>query len=485
MMRKKSIMLLVALIVLMTPALWAGGAQEEAAEGEKDQAGPVTITVTNWSQENQAFFEAEAAKFEAEHPNIKVNFETYAQDQYQQTLPLSLKSGQAADLFWLSPEMSAMDYIAQDWIRPIGDYMSDDFLSQFDSRLFQEGIMKYNGELYTLPFENRFVKLHGLLFYNKDVFEMAGLDPEKDIPETFSEFREVCAEITEAGDGKFYGIAFPGVGNGMDRPLQGFLTTGCPASGDIRYGRPGFDYRDGEFKIENDNHLEVYRLLQGLLDDGSVAPGWSSMKKEAARSMFGEDRVAFYLDGTWMPRVWNSMGYEDLNFGISYVPVPDNGRRAYRYMSLAKGSVYMSSQTENPEAAAEVYKWLHGKEFQKANFDKNGVFPGNKQVDTSNANWYQKRFLEIADEVVKNHPEPVTQNPDAGKVQWPSVSPGMGEIFSASLLKGEDYFVQQAREWDKKMAEQLKRNIEKANAEGADVEMEDFIFPDWDPMQNY
>ncbi|MDZ7792403.1 MAG: hypothetical protein U5P10_01555 [Spirochaetia bacterium] len=70
-------------------------------------------------------------------------------------------------------------------------------------------------------------------------------------------------------------------------------------------------------------------------------------------------------------------------------------------------------------------------------------------------------------------------------MQWPSVSPGMGEIFSASLLKGEDYFVQQAREWDEKMAEQLKRNIEKANAEGADVELEDFIFPDWDPMKNY
>src|SRR6056297_975880 len=218
-MRKKSIILLVALIVLMTPALWAGGAQEESAEGGQ-QEGPVTITVTNWSQENQDFFEAEAEKFEAEHPNIKVNFETYAQDQYQQTLPLSLKSGQAADLFWLSPEMSAMDYIAQEWIQPVGDYLSDDFLGQFDQRLFQEGIMEYNGELYTLPFENRFVKLHGLLFYNKTVFEMAGLDPETDMPETFSEFREVCRRITEAGDGRFYGIALHGVGNGMERPLQ-------------------------------------------------------------------------------------------------------------------------------------------------------------------------------------------------------------------------------------------------------------------------
>jgi len=482
-MQKRSIALAVVLLFALAPLLWSGGAQEKTEEAE--QKGPVTVKVWNWSQENQDFFEAEAEKFEADHPGIDLVFETYAQDQYQQTLPLSLKSGEAADLFWLSPEMDAMDYIAQDWIQPIGDYVGESYLSQFDQRLFVEGILEYDGELYTLPFENRFVKLHGLLFYNKAVFEKAGLDPERDMPKTFPEFRELCREITEAGNGEFFGISLPGVGNGMERPLQGLFTTATPASGDIRYGRVGFDYRDGEFKLANDNHLEVYRLLKGLIEDGSVAPGWSSMKKEAARSMFGENRVAFYMDGTWMPRVWKSMGYEDLDFGIAYVPVPEDGRRAYRYMSLAKGSVFLSAQTDNPEEAMEVYKWLHDEQFQKANFEKNGVFPGNKEVDTASATWYQKRFLEIADEVVKNHPEPVTQNPDAGKVQWPVISPRVGEIYSAALLKNEDYFLKQARSWNEKMAEQLRRNIEKANAEGADVSLDDFVFPDWDPMKNY
>jgi multiple sugar transport system substrate-binding protein len=482
-MQKKGIALAAVVLLLCAPLLWSGGAQEKTEEVEKE--GPVTVKVWNWSQENQDFFEAQAEKFEADNPGIDVVFETYAQDQYQQTLPLSLKSGEAADLFWLSPEMDAMDYIAQDWIQPIGDYVDDSYLSQFDQRLFVEGILEYDDALYTLPFENRFVKLHGLLFYNKAVFEKAGIDPEENMPETFSEFRELCREITEAGDGKFFGISLPGVGNGMERPLQGLFTTATPASGDIRYGRVGFDYRDGEFKLDNDNHLEVYRLLKGLVEDGSVAPGWSSMKKEAARSMFGENRVAFYMDGTWMPRVWKSMGYEDLDLGIAYVPVPDEGRRAYRYMSLAKGSVFLSSQTENPEEAMEVYKWLHDEQFQKANFEENGVFPGNKEVDTASATWYQKRFLEIADEVVKNHPEPVTRNPDAGKVQWPVGSPRVGEIYSAALLKNEDYFLNQAQAWNEKMAEQLRRNIEKANAEGADVSLDDFVFPDWDPMKNY
>lgn len=145
----------------------------------------------------------------------------------------------------------------------------------------------------------------------------------------------------------------------------------------------------------------------------------------------------------------------------------------------------MSGDTEHPEEAAEVIKWLHGPEFQQANFDQNGIFPGNITVDTSDANWYQQRFLEIADEVVKNHPEPVTVNPDAGAVQWPVGNPKVGELFGAALLKDEEYYLEQASAWNEYMSEQLRRNIEKANAEGADVSLEDFIFPDWDPLENY
>jgi multiple sugar transport system substrate-binding protein len=153
-------------------------------------------------------------------------------------------------------------------------------------------------------------------------------------------------------------------------------------------------------------------------------------------------------------------------------------------MSLAKGSVYLSSQTDHAEAAMKVYEWLHSAEFQRANFVENGVFPGNQTVDTSDASWQQQRFLEIADEMVKNHPEPVAANPETAQVEWPS-GERLGELFAAALASDLDFYIESASTWDEQMAQQLRRNIEKAQAEGADVSLEDFIFPDWDPMQNY
>jgi multiple sugar transport system substrate-binding protein len=146
--------------------------------------------------------------------------------------------------------------------------------------------------------------------------------------------------------------------------------------------------------------------------------------------------------------------------------------------------VFLSAQTEEREAALEVYRWLHSADFQQANFSENGVFPGNQTVDTSDATWFQQRFLEIADEVVMNHPEPVSQNPATAQVEWPSVQ-RIGEVFAAALAQDEDYFLREAAAWDEAMAEQLERNIEMAQSEGVDVTMDDFIFPDWDPMENY
>jgi hypothetical protein len=69
-------------------------------------------------------------------------------------------------------------------------------------------------------------------------------------------------------------------------------------------------------------------------------------------------------------------------------------------------------------------------------------------------------------------------------VQWPSVQ-RLGELYSAALANDEEYYLREASTWDEQMGVQLERNIEKARSEGADVSMDDFIFPDWNPLENY
>ena len=485
---KRTISIITVLVFLLSSAaVFANGS---ADSGKTESKGPVTVKIWNWSQELTDFYNEQAKEFEASHDGIKIEFKTIVQDQYSQTLPLAFTSGDSPDIFWLTPEQDPRDFVNQGWVQPIDSYIDKDFLSNFNPSLFAEGSMYYDGKLYTLPFENRLVKLNGLMFYNKNVFKAAGLDPEKDLPKTFSEFRNVLKKITEAGKGGFYGIVWAGnPGKEVSRILNGLLPVAAPASADIRYGRIAYNYATGKFSLDSAGHQNVFSLMNGIVQDGSIVPGWVSMKKATARQVFAQNKAAFYFDGTWMPGVWKK-SFPDFEYGKDYgvdvAPVPDDGRKAYRAMGLAHGDIFVSSQTKNLDQVMEVYKWLYSADFATAYFKASGSFPANVNADYSSATPFQKRIVEIANKYVKVSPEPFVKNPEAGKVEWPKTSPLPEEIYAASLVKGGlSSFVAAAKKWNEAQETALERNIEKAKASGANVSRDDFIFPDWNPLKDY
>ncbi len=486
-MKRLSVLVIVLFVAIGLSSVCANGAKEETVKQSDD---PVTVTVWNWSQELADFFKSQAAEFEKVNKGIKVEFKTIVQDQYTQTLPLAFSSGDSPDIFWMTPEQSPMDFVNQGWVAPIGSYIDKEFMSQFNASLFAEGSMYFDGKLYTLPFENRLVKLNGLMFYNKNVFKEAGLDPEKDLPKTFSEFRNVLKKITEAGNSNYYGIVWAGnPGKEVSRILNGLLPVAAPASADIRYGRIAYDYGKGKFALDSKGHQDVFNLMSGIVGDGSIVPGWASMKKATARQVFGQNKAAFYFDGTWMPGVWKK-SFPDFEYGKDYgvdvAPVPDDGRRGYRAMGLAHGDIFVSAQTKNMDQVLKVYKWIYSKDFSTAYFKASGSFPANLNVDYSDATPFQKRIVELTKKYVRVSPEPFVKNPEAGKVEWPKSSPLPEEIYAASLLKGGlEGFVSAAENWDTMQETALKRNIEKANAEGAAVTRADFVFAGWDAMKDY
>jgi multiple sugar transport system substrate-binding protein len=449
-------------------------------------AAKTKVTVWNFSQEQKGYYDEMAAKFEAENPNIEIEWLTYALDQYKTSLPMALRGDSGPDIFYLAPETDPYNFLENNWIQPIGDYLDDEYLAMFDEREMIEGKMYFDNELYTLPNFDSFVRLNGMMFYNKNVMEKAGLDPEKDVPKTFSEFRSVLKTITEAGNGQYYGIAWAGKpASEMHRILIGMFGSSTVASADARFGYPGFDYRDGQFRSASEEHQEVYNLMQGIVDDRSIVPGWSSMDKPTARSLFAQGRTAFYFDGEWMQSVWQGLGYEDFtygdDFGIASAPYPDDGRKAYMAMNLSHGTIFVSNFTEDLDATMKVYKWIHGKEFMGGILENSYYIPGNKAISTENLSDYRKRILELAANYTVPAPEPVSNNRYVSAVQWPEYHPDAFETMAAALTGDVDY-VEEASLYDQKMQEALERNIKKAQDEGYDVSLDDYMFPDWNPL---
>ena len=443
------------------------------------------VEIWNFSQEQQEFYEDMIEEFEAEHPDIELKWQTFIQNKYKQSLSMALRGESGPDILWLSPEDNAYKFIEHGWIQPIEDYMDEDFVSMYPEKYFAEGMTHFNGDLYSLPMQRPDQRTHGLMFYNLNVFKKAGLDPEKDLPKTHSEFLEVCKKITEAGEGEFYGLATAGKpASNTSRILNGLWAVGTVASADMRFGKVGFDWRDAKFTAANENHAKVVDLLKNIVDNGYVIPGWSSMDKGTARSYFARNKAAFYFDGVWMNSVWNSMGFEDFKYGEDFLfadaPVPDSGRKAYRSMGLQKGKVYLSGYAENTEAAMKVYKWIHDKDYQSAAMEEGFFISANKKADTSTLSDFDQATLEFADEYTVTAPMPISNNSEISKVDWPEIHPDPIEI-ATSVMQGNMNYKEEVSEWEEKMQKLLEGNINEAQDEGYDVTIEDFKFPNWDP----
>ena len=144
--------------------------------------------------------------FEKENPEIKVKA-VYA-GNYDDTRVRALsaiQSGQPAQLSVLF-SIDAYDLMEQDLIVPFEDVVKTDeekqWLSSFYPALMANG--RIEDKTWGIPFQRSTI----VMYYNKDMFREAGLDPEK-APKTWQEMIDAGKKLTKDGQ---YGLMVPGTG---------------------------------------------------------------------------------------------------------------------------------------------------------------------------------------------------------------------------------------------------------------------------------
>ncbi|MDY0393360.1 extracellular solute-binding protein [Virgibacillus halophilus] len=112
-------------------------------------------------------------KFEKENPDIEVVAQDFPYDQYNDKLAAAMHAGKGPDIVnlyygWIP------DYVKQDFIQPIPeDFMSNKEIEDYYIPMIQS--QQIDGKYYTLPIAVRSLAL----FWNKELFKEAGLDPQK------------------------------------------------------------------------------------------------------------------------------------------------------------------------------------------------------------------------------------------------------------------------------------------------------------------
>lgn len=198
--------LAMGLATTTVPALGAQPSGDRQA-GEVAQAKPVTIRFWNWwDGTRKPLMDRVIAEFQKEYPWITVKSEIQGWDNiggkimaaYAAGVPPEVMMARRADIFAL------VDINA---IIPITDLVKRD---NVDLNMFYRSevdAFRYEGELWTLPLPT--VGLNNSFYmYNKELFEEAGLDPEKP-PETWSSVLEANRKLTRRdGSGRITQLGF-------------------------------------------------------------------------------------------------------------------------------------------------------------------------------------------------------------------------------------------------------------------------------------
>jgi len=436
------------------------------------------------------FFEA----YQEAHSNITIQYDPLPWEEINRIVPLGVQNGDAHDVFAKPQDIPGGQMVAEGWVAPLDDIVPnfEEWKSRFPYGTFIEGVHIFNGKTYVYPLTSS-KRYWTMTFYNTELVQNAGYDLENERM-TWDQYREAARKITEQGQGQFYGVIFGAKSTGR---LSTFVRNlgrqaGAPGGGSL--GFEDIDWRTGEFQYTSDQYLAAIDLLLALKADGSIFPGSLSLSEAQARAQFPQGIAGMLLEGPWNIPQWQTDS-PDFNFGLASQPIPNDGESTpltYEENGSNVSWVYADSPYKN--IAGDMFSYMGSVEGQVALMAKSqgnlrALIPESVEIATSSVELdpYATEALKLYDEQMRMGPIVTVRNPETSQVAFErrTLTPDFGDIVQG-LLVGQITDPKAAMQdlQDRTNAE-LDRALKAAQDKGAEVSRDDFVFPNWDPAENY
>lgn len=321
-MKKK--MMCALLAASMTAAVFAGNVSlaEESA--------PVTLSV--WApftgSDGDVLREIISNYNETNTDNITVEIDIMDNATLQSKLPTAVSTGTGPSFVLVGIEYMKQ-YAENGLIEDISDFWE---VTGVDQSNFYESVLakSHIGDaLYGVPMQYNLQ----YLYYNKDIFAAAGLDPETP-PTTLEELKEMAIACTDESKHQ-YGFAIP-----FD---YGAYVQYLWANGGNVINEEGT-----ENLINSQENIDTLTWLQDLALNEGVSP--DGLTTADADTMFQAGQIAMYTNGPWNINGLNQLG---INYGIAAIPAGSAGA-----FTPEGGCSYMLTKGADEATKEAVYKFM-------------------------------------------------------------------------------------------------------------------------------
>jgi multiple sugar transport system substrate-binding protein len=362
---KRTLSLMFTLILILSVALVGCNSTSQtdsnsnndgSNEGESDKK-EITFVAAQYSDATKPFLEQVIADFEAKNPDIKVNLKVIGWDVLEQQVNTMVATNQTPDILNLNLYTA---FAKDDLLMPLEEVISPELKDKFYDSFYEAG--KLDGTAYGLPFLS---SVRGL-FYNKDLFQEAGITEP---PKTWDELVETAKQIKEE-------TGVPGFGVPMTN-LEGQAYFSY-----FIWGNGGDWKKDGKWVLNSPENVEAAQFLSNLVNKHKVTnPEPTAINRDEMHKVFGSGQLGMMISANFLPTILKEEA-PDLNYDIAPIPV-NEGKDPF---SLGVEDFLMVfKSTKHPEAVGKFLSFFYENERHQQFIEAHGMLPVIEEVGKSMA----------------------------------------------------------------------------------------------------
>ncbi|MEW6517548.1 MAG: sugar ABC transporter substrate-binding protein [candidate division FCPU426 bacterium] len=353
------------------------------------------LTLQVWNkppsrQEKEAqLWKENILRFEQEEPDIKIN--SIEREFSPQEFVTAMAGGKGPDVMHIW--VGTLSILArQGFITPMDDYLVDWDQRDYIPKSVWEPT-QIDGKTYGVPRDTYFT----VLFYRKDLFREAGLDPEKP-PKNWEELVEFAKLLTVPAKGQ-YGLGLPST----TWDLMDFVWQN---GGELVQRDPRGQW---QVNLASPEVIQTLQFWRDLRREYHILPPNTLASHEDISQMFALGKVAMMTGvAIQLPVLINKYGLDFSATGVAPLPAGPDGVRACH----AGGEVYIIN-AQIPKArrdaawkyirfelspATQLWKWVRMNELKMT------IFPGAFSASTNLLNLPEFAMVKEELQYVRNEP---------------------------------------------------------------------------------
>lgn len=282
-------------------------------------------------------------EFTRENPDIVLNPVFAGNSSETMTKTISALQGGTPPDFAILPNPELYSLLSMDAVIPLDDLIAkdggDEYINDFIPAFMKNSYK--DGKVYSIPFQRSTI----IMYYNKDQFREAGLDPDH-FPETWEELRAAAEKLTvrdASGNVSRWGVMIP-----TDDPFIFYAFSKANSEGDGNIMSP-----DGKkVYFDTEGNVDALQFLLDLGKTDKVMPE-GSIKWGDGPSNFMAGATAITCTSTGS--LTNILDNTNFEVGTAFMP------KSKQYGSPTGGAnfyIFKGIDEKKQEAAWKFIRWI-------------------------------------------------------------------------------------------------------------------------------